>query len=136
VTASQRLRQGYLVNSDTVSIRVRIIDGSDATLTIKTARAGVSREEFEYPVLVEHAERLLQLCAGVIIAKVRHIVPAGDLAWEIDAFEGENEGLVIAEIELEHPEQAFERPDWLGEEVTHDHRFYNAALSRRPYSRW
>jgi adenylate cyclase len=136
VTATRRLCQGYLVNGENLSVRVRIIDGSHATPTVKTARADVSRGEFEYAVPLEDAEALLQLCIGAIIAKVRHIVPTGDLAWEIDVFEAENDGLVIAEIELERPDQQFEWPEWLGEEVTHDRRFYNAALTRHPFTRW
>lgn len=136
VTTPLRIRQGYLVHADNVSVRVRITDASQATLTIKTAQAGASRDEFEYAVPLGDAESLLRLCVGVIVAKVRHIVPIGGLTWEVDVFEADNDGLVIAEIELDRPDQPFGRPDWLGGDVTDDPRFYNAALASHPFTRW
>ena len=117
-------------------MRVRI-DGNEAgTLTIKAARSGMARDEYEYQIPVADAEELMARREGSIISKDRHIVPFGDLNWEIDVFDGENAGLIIAEIELDRPDRVFDRPDWLGEEVTGDRRFYNADLAKRPYVNW
>jgi adenylate cyclase len=105
-------------------------------LTLKSARDGIRRSEFEYPIPKQDADQLLQLAQGAIIEKTRHELPAGDLVWEIDVFKGQNDGLVLAEIELDHSEQGFARPSWLGEEVTRDLRYYNSRLSKRPFQRW
>ena len=136
VTQTRRLRQAYLANNDRVSVRVRIDGREAARLTVKTANASVERHEFEYPIPVDDAEDLLLQREGVLIIKTRHIVPIGPLVWEIDTFENENAGLSIAEIELERPDQVLERPVWLGEEITHDRRYYNAQLAKNPFSRW
>jgi adenylate cyclase len=136
IAKSRRLRQGYLAQNERLSVRVRIDGATSATLTIKTAEPGISRDEYEYPIPVADAKGLLQKCGGHIVSKVRHVVPIGDLVWEVDAFEGDNAGLVIAEVELDHAGQAFERPVWLGDEVTGDRRFYNAYLSEHPFTRW
>ena len=106
------------------------------TLTIKTVAPGIERHEYEYPIPVADAENLLERREGAVISKTRHIVPAGGLVWEIDLFTGDNEGLRVAEVELDHAERVVECPDWIGEEVTGDRRFYNADLSRHPFSRW
>jgi len=136
VTRSRRLRQAYLTKNGRLSVRVRIDESETGTLTIKAARSGMSRHEYEYAIPLADAEELMLQREGSIISKVRHIVPVGGLEWEIDVFEGENAGLVIAEIELDRPDREFERPDWLGEEVTGDRRFYNASLVERPYASW
>lgn len=137
VSAKKRICQAYLADTEQISLRVRIKDETTATLTIKTAAPGHTRQEFEYSVPLDDAEELLLVRTGAIVVKTRHIVPAaGDLVWEIDVFEGENAGLVLAEIELEHADQTFEHPAWLGEEVTFDRRFYNSELARLPFSRW
>jgi adenylate cyclase len=136
VTRTRPLRQAYLARNGRLSVRVRI-DGDEAgTLTIKASRSGLERDEYEYAIPVADAEELMAQREGSIISKARHIVPFGDLNWEIDVFVGENAGLVIAEIELDRADRVFERPDWLGEEVTGDRRFYNADLAKRPYSSW
>ena len=117
-------------------MRVRIVDGARATLTIKSRAAEVRRSEFEYEIPVADAKALLELrTGGAVIEKVRYELPCGALTWEIDVFSGENQGLVIAEIELAHEEQPFERPAWLGEEITADDRYYNASLARRSFRR-
>jgi adenylate cyclase len=122
VVAKRHLRQFYLAAGDRASIRVRIADRAHAWLTVKSAEAGVRRSEFEYEIPVIDADGMQSLAVGRIITKVRHIVPANDLRWEIDVFEGDHAGLAIAEIELQEMNQAFERPDWLGAEVTDDRR--------------
>jgi CYTH domain-containing protein len=126
-----RLRQAYLASTDGCAVRVRIKDEAKAFLTIKSARPGASRDEFEYEVSVEDARAMLELRTGEVIEKTRYRVPAGDLCWEIDVFAGAHAGLTIAEIELPDEGAHFERPDWLGDEVTQDKRYYNASLALR-----
>ncbi len=135
---SRRLRQGYITQSDRVSIRVRIAGNSAdwATFTIKTARAGIEREEYEWPIPIADAEALLGHCEGALIEKVRYDVEVGDLTWEVDVFEGNNHGLVIAEVELASADQAIAMPSWVGREVSNDRRYYNAELTRYPFSSW
>jgi adenylate cyclase len=135
-TSSRRLRQAYLCNDERVAVRVRVEEGTRASLTVKTAGSSRQREEYEYDIPVADAERLFALRVGNMVEKVRHAVVDRGLGWEIDVFSGENEGLVIAEVELPDPEQAIEKPSWLGEEVTSDLRFYNSSLARRPYRTW
>lgn len=136
VSRSRGIRQGYLTKNGRISIRIRIDDNRRATLTMKTSQPARRRKEFEYDIPVADAEELLELREGAVIEKVRHDVLIGDLVWEVDVFAGENAGLTIAEVELKHEQQAIERPSWLGEEITHDQRFYNADLARRPYQSW
>ena len=136
VAKTRRLHQGYLAKNGNVSVRVRIDDAETATLTIKTVEPGLARNEYEYTIPVADAEELLRKCEGATVCKVRHIVPIGNIGWEIDEFEGDNAGLVIAEVELDDAEQTFERPAWLGDEVTGDRRYYNAYLSEHPFTRW
>lgn len=128
--SSQFIRQAYLARTDNAAIRLRIVDGTSAFLTIKSTRPGMARTEFEYPVPVPDAEALFDLRIGLLIEKRRHIVAAGNgLAWEVDVFEGSHSGLVIAEIELPSLDTPFERPGWLGAEVTDDERYYNSSLA-------
>ena len=134
VRRSARMRQAFL-GGDGVSVRVRIT-GERARLNIKERRLGIEREEFDYPLPLDEAERLFALAGGGRIDKTRHYVPAGELTWEIDEFDGDNAGLVVAEIELPSREASIERPPWLGEEVTDDERYYNVALALRPWREW
>ena len=128
--------QGYLSGDGRCSVRVRIADGK-ATLNIKSATVGAVRSEFEYPLPVEDARRMLAAFAvSPLIEKTRYVVAYKGAYWEIDEFHGANQGLVVAEIELEREDQVFERPHWIGEEVTDDPRYYNASLARVPYSQW
>ena len=132
----RRYRQGYLVVGPPMAIRVRIA-GDKALLNIKKATREIARDEFEYPIPLEDAEAILAgLCEGHIIEKTRYKVPFGGLTWEIDVFEGVNAGLVAAEVELDSETQRFERPAWLGEEVSRDARYLNSSLSRNPYTLW
>jgi len=136
VSASFDFRQGYLHSNPSLAVRVRR-SANEAFLTIKGAPDGISRREFEYAIPVADAEDMLDhLCRKPIIEKRRHIVEFAGHTWEIDVFFGANAGLVVAEIELSHPDERFERPDWLGAEVSHDPRYYNAALNEHPYSEW
>lgn len=129
-------RQGYLASDGRVSIRVRVSD-AQAHLNIKSATLGVERLEYEYPIPLDEAHELLdRLADGPLIEKTRYEVPLGAHTWEIDVFEGDNQGLVVAEIELSSPDEAFEHPDWLGDEVSHDPRYYNVCLVRYPYRDW
>ncbi|MFO7580957.1 CYTH domain-containing protein [Guyparkeria sp.] len=136
VERSDRLVQGYLNEEGGASVRVRH-NGRQAFLNIKSRTLGISRDEFEYEIPMADAERMLDhLTCGPVIDKTRHFVRRDGLLWEIDEFHGANDGLVVAEVELEHEDQAFERPDWLGEEVSHDPRYYNVSLVKKPYSQW
>ncbi len=128
--AGTRMEQGYLSTHPDRVVRVRVA-GASATLTIKGRGPSPDvRPEFEYPVPVADAVELLALCGGAVVRKTRHRLPAGDLTWEIDVFGGRHAGLVLAEIELPVPDAAFERPAWVGADVTADPAYTNAELSR------
>ncbi|MGR9051474.1 MAG: CYTH domain-containing protein [Gammaproteobacteria bacterium] len=136
VSRSSKYRQGYLSSEPTSSIRVRISDDK-AWLNIKSATIGTHRMEFEYEIPIHDADEIITLlCRKPLIEKIRHFVYVDNHLWEIDEFEGENQGLIVAEIELHEVGEPFTRPDWLGAEVTHDLRFYNNNLSRYPYKEW
>jgi len=126
------IRQAYLAQTDRVSVRVRIKGRDAAYLTVKSAEAGMSRLEVETRISVPDAEDLLALRQGGLIEKQRYPVPFGGLVWEVDVFEGANAGLVIAEVELPGTDYAVALPDWVGEEVTDDVRYYNASLANDP----
>ena len=133
-----RIKQGYIAHEDGRSVRVRLA-GDKGFLTIKgpSRDGGVSRLEWEMEIPKVNAEELFRICKPGVIDKIRYIVPApNNRKWEVDEFFGENEGLVVAEIELGDPDEAYERPAWLGEEVTGDKRYYNAQLCRNPYKNW
>jgi adenylate cyclase len=132
----QPVRQAYLATNEKLSIRIRITDERDAALTLKSRTAGTRRQEFEYAIPVEDANELMALRSGAIVSKMRYRIACDILTWEIDVFDGENEGLVIAEVELTDEQQQFERPAWLGAEVTALERYYNASLAERPFKRW
>lgn len=117
------------------SVRVRI-QGETAFLNLKSRELGHTRQEFDYPIPVDDARALLALCVGGVIEKRRHYVEHAGHLWEVDEFLGDNAGLVVAEIELGHADEAFERPDWIGSEVTYEPRYYNLALASHPYVRW
>ena len=129
------LSQGYLSHTPESVVRVRI-RGDEAFLTVKGITKGASRLEFEYPVPREDAKEMLALCPEGKIEKTRHEIPLGKHVWEVDVFHGDNDGLIVAEIELGGEDEAFEKPDWLGEEVTGDPRYYNSNLSQTPFKSW
>ena len=117
-------------------MRVRI-EGEQAMLTIKGANVGATRGEWEYPIPLADAVELLDgLCEQPLIEKVRHRIEHAGMVWEVDEFLGANAGLVVAEIELASEDQPFEKPDWIGVEVSGDARYYNANLIRHPFSQW
>lgn len=132
----ERLTQGYLSHDPRATVRLRV-QGDNAWLTIKGKTRGASRSEFEYPIPRDDARAMLEeMCPEGVIDKTRHRIPVGEHVWEVDVFHGDNQGLVVAEVELDSEDQPFEHPPWLGEEVTGDPRYYNSALSRTPYAQW
>ena len=131
-----RYCQGYLCRTAERTVRVRI-GGDEAFLTIKGQSSGISRAEFEYQIPVADAQEMLDtLCERPLIDKTRYLVEHQGRTWEVDEFAGENTGLVIAEIELDDAAQRIELPDWIGQEVSDDARYYNANLVTNPYSAW
>ena len=132
----KKYRQGYLTLDKERTVRVRLA-GDKGYLTLKGKSKGPSRSEFEYEIPKEEAEILLdQLCLKPLIEKTRYKLEQAGLTWEIDEFSGANKGLVVAEIELEREDQPFDKPAWLGQEVTDDPRYYNANLVQHPFSEW
>lgn len=130
------LRQGYLSSARERVVRVRI-EGEQAMLTIKGANVGATRGEWEYPIpLADAAELLDGLCEQPLIEKYRHRIEHAGMVWEVDEFLGANAGLIVAEIELASEDQPFDKPDWVGAEVSGDARYYNANLIRHPFSQW
>lgn len=134
---SVRIIQGYLCSVPERTVRVRIRE-EQGFITIKgrSDSDGLSRYEWEKQITVEDARELLQLCEPGVIDKTRYLVGVGNHVFEVDEFYGENEGLVLAEVELKSKDEPFERPEWLGAEVTGDLRYYNGMLSKRPYKLW
>lgn len=132
-----RIMQGYLCTDPARTVRVRI-KGDTAYLTIKghASASGASRYEWEKEITVAEAHELLMICEAGVIDKMRYLVRSGRHLFEVDEFYGENEGLVVAEIELETEDEAFEKPEWLGTEVTGDARYFNSMLMKRPYNTW
>lgn len=129
-------RQGYLCSVKERTVRVRTISDK-GFLTIKGMSVGAARLEFEYEIPLADAETLLaELCEKPLIEKNRYKVDFRGFIWEVDEFFGENDGLIVAEIELESEDQAFEKPEWVGEEVTGDSRYFNSNLISNPYSKW
>lgn len=127
--------QGYLNRGKGRTVRVRVA-GEQGFLTIKGATSGISRSEFEYEIPLADAKQLFALCDGPLIEKYRRKITHEGMLWEVDEFLGDNQGLVVAEIELESENQQFTKPNWLGVEVTQDNRYYNSALSLNPYNSW
>jgi adenylate cyclase len=130
-----RIRQGYICNSPTVRVRIR---GDKGFLTIKgpSDAAGLSRYEFEKEITLDEAEHLFRLCQPGVIDKTRYLVRSGKHIFEVDEFYGDNEGLVIAEVELSAEDEPYVKPDFIGEEVTGDRRYYNSHLRRNPFKLW
>ena len=138
--AGNTMRQGYFAgpteSQPRASIRVRV-DNQSAFLNIKSYQLGASRQEYEYPIARDDAEEMLEnLCERPLIEKTRHEVICGNHTWEIDVFAGENTGLIVAEIELQDVSEKFNKPAWLGEEVSDDPRYYNVCLIQHPYKDW
>lgn len=146
---SHSIAQGYIAHDGGNTVRVRLLDGQGIMTVKGPSHGGISRMEWEKEISAQDFKDLLQVCHGSVIEKTRYIIPAGQAAvseshsthgkdrfFEVDVFHGDNEGLVMAEIELGSEEEAIPRPSWLGEEVTGDKRYYNSYLTMRPYKTW
>jgi adenylate cyclase len=132
----KKISQGYLANTDKCSIRVRVSE-DNANINIKSMTIDIVRSEYEYPIPVNEAETILNsLCHQPLICKTRHYLSENGAEWEVDVFEGENAGLIIAEIELESRNEVVDKPAWLGHEVSGQMRYFNMSLAVFPYSRW
>ena len=136
VSDQTAMAQGYLSTTADHTVRVRIRDDR-AMLTVKGRPKGLVRREFEYEIPRSDAQIMLdEMCAGEAVEKTRFYIPHGDKTWEVDVFKGRNQGLVVAEIELRRPDEEVELPDWIGDEVTGQTRYYNARLVERPFDTW
>ena len=133
--SSSYIRQGYFASVNTVRVRIRDDKGY---LTIKSPsyNGGLTRYEFETEISIEDAENLLRLCEEGVIEKRRYLIDVGNHTYEVDEFYGDNEGLVLAEVELDNEDEQFEKPAFLGSEVTGDRRFYNSHMRRNPFFLW
>jgi adenylate cyclase len=132
----KRYRQGYLNSVKERVVRVRTID-DDGFLTVKGITKGATRAEFEYGIPAAEADTMLDdLCEKPLIEKNRYKIELGGFIWEVDEFFGENQGLTVAEVELESEDQSFEKPEWIGEEVTGDPKYFNSNLIQHPYTKW
>lgn len=129
------IRQGYLSTDPERTVRVRIAKNK-SYITIKGKALGIVRTELEYKIPLNEAEVLLKMCTGLLVEKTRYKEEVGGMIWEIDVFEGENRGLVVAEIELNSETQTFEMPPWVMKEVSGDEGYYNSRLAEKPYSTW
>ncbi len=136
IAQGEGMRQGYIPTQDARTVRIRQV-GDRAYLTLKGPAVGLVRPEFEYPIPLDDAQTMLAtLCEPPLIEKTRYRLPLGPVVWEIDDFHGQNQGLIIAEVELTKPDQVVALPDWVGTEVTHDLRYQNANLARHPFTAW
>ena len=136
-TSQTRIAQGFLNTDPSRTVRVRIM-GEKGFLTVKGASndSGTTRFEWEIEISVNEATNLIDLCESGMLEKTRYEVPSGKHIFEVDEFLGENKGLVVAEVELNHEDERFEKPEWLGEEVTGQKKYYNSQLSKNPFSSW
>jgi CYTH domain-containing protein len=129
-------RQGYIATKKGTTVRVRLA-GNQGYITIKGPSKGISRAEYEYSIPAEDAQEMLDnLCEPPLIEKTRYKIEIAGLIWEVDEFSGKNQGLIVAEVELTDANQTIEMPDWIGQEVSDDARYYNANLAQHPYSEW
>jgi len=130
------IKQAYIPTQDHTAVRLRL-KGEDAYLTIKGENKGLSRTEFDYPIPVSDALTMIEeLCAGPVIEKTRYHIQYDNHLWEIDIFAGENQGLVVAEIELQAEDESFTPPAWVTHEVSHDPKYYNSSLLSHPFAQW
>jgi CYTH domain-containing protein len=129
------IRQAYLLTDPQKTIRVRVTD-TEGFLTIKGATAGISRQEYEYEIPVTDAQKLIDNFTTSLVEKIRHYINYDNKLWEVDEFKGDNEGLFVAEIELNSEDEKYELPSWIGEEVTSDRRYSNSNLIMSPYKSW
>ncbi|WP_271273889.1 CYTH domain-containing protein [Aliamphritea hakodatensis] len=131
-----RIVQGYIPTQGKTAVRIRL-KGEQAFLTIKGENRGAVRSEFEYPIPVDDADAMLaELCNGQSVDKIRYLIDHAGHTWEVDIFSGNNQGLIVAEVELDSENESVALPDWVREEVTGDPRYYNSSLISHPYSGW
>jgi adenylate cyclase len=136
VISESAMKQDYIANVSNASVRVRV-SGEEARLTIKGPTRGISRSEYEYPIPIQDALEILHHhVSGALIEKIRYKVRCGEHVWDLDVFEGENKGLIVAEVELSSVDERFQMPEWAGEEVSSDKRYNNASLVTHPYCDW
>lgn len=136
ISATHPMRQGYLSNNQRASVRVRVSD-EKAKLNIKSMTLGIERQEYEYTIPIDEARTMLDtLCEKPLIEKIRYHVPFADHLWEVDVFAGDNEGLIVAEVELKQVDEQLQLPPWLGHEVSSLKRYYNVCLQHHPYTQW
>jgi adenylate cyclase len=133
--AGNLFKQGYILSDDKRTVRIRVTDDA-AYLTLKGSTTGISRSEYEYTIPIADGNEILSGLTVSSIEKVRYEIDFAGNTWEVDIFSGDNEGLIVAEIELEQEDQVFDKPGWVGQEVTDDHRYTNASLSVNPYKNW
>jgi adenylate cyclase len=130
------IKQAYIATADKTAVRLRL-KGEAAYLTLKGANNGISRSEFEYAIPAEDAKAIMdELCTGPAIEKTRYLIEHASHTWELDIFYGDNDGLVVAEIELSSETESFEKPDWALEEVSGDPKYYNSSLLNNPFKQW
>lgn len=130
-----RYKQGYILSEEKRTVRIRVTEDA-AYITFKGASTGITRSEYEYAIPVNEGNEILDNFATSAIKKTRFIIKYAGHVWEVDVFDGDNNGLIVAEIELQSEEEEFEKPDWVGQEVSHDARYTNASLSVHPYKNW
>ena len=135
VYQQKQIAQGYLSTNPVRTVRIRISD-QIGIITIKGKSEGISRQEFEYEIPLDDAKALIKLCERSIIEKTRNLVKYQDKTWEIDEFYGDNAGLIVAEVELNDEKESIEIPDWIGNEVSGQRRYYNASLIQYPFKKW
>lgn len=133
--AGKEYKQGYILSEEKRTVRIRVTDTS-AYLTLKGAAEGISRSEFEYEIPKVNGEQILKEFATSSLEKTRYNINYAGHLWEVDVFEGDNQGLIVAEIELQSEQEDFEKPDWITDEVSYDSRYTNASLSVNPYTAW
>lgn len=136
IGSGSRIKQGYISTTDNTAVRIRV-SGAVAYLTLKGENQGATRPEFEYEIPIEDANEIIkELCSGPVIDKTRYLVEHGSHTWEIDVFHGDNDGLVIAEVELESETEKVDLPKWVINEVTGEVKYYNTSLLDNPFNKW
>ena len=136
IGSGSRIKQGYISTTDNTAVRIRV-SGAVAYLTLKGENQGATRSEFEYEIPIEDANEIIkELCSGPVIDKTRYLVEYGSHTWEIDVFHGDNDGLIVAEVELESETEEVDLPKWVINEVTGEVKYYNSSLLNNPFNKW
>ena len=136
IGSGSRIKQGYISTTDNTAVRIRV-SGAVAYLTLKGENQGATRPEFEYEIPIEDANEIIkELCSGPVIDKTRYLVEYGSHTWEIDVFHGDNDGLIVAEVEIESETEEVDLPKWVINEVTGEVKYYNSSLLDNPFNKW